>query len=153
MPVSALHLVNKYNTIENETAPLHKLGGFSWSKAKKKATKKAYDIAAELLEINAKRVAKKTIKYSINESEYEQFSSEFIYDETEDQSKAIDDVLKDLTSEKIMDRLVCGDVGFGKTEIALRAAFVCASNFKQVVILTPTTLLACLLYTSDAADE
>jgi len=142
VPVSALHLVNKYNTIENETAPLHKLGGFSWSKAKKKATKKAYDIAAELLEINAKRVAKKTIRYSINEFEYEQFSSEFIYDETEDQSKAIDDVLKDLTSEKIMDRLVCGDVGFGKTEIALRAAFVCASNFKQVVILTPTTLLA-----------
>ena len=142
VPVSALHLVNKYNTIENETAPIHKLGGFSWSKAKKKATRKAYDIAAELLEINAKRAAKKIIKYNINEFEYNQFSSEFIYDETEDQKKAIEDVIDDLTSEKIMDRLVCGDVGFGKTEIALRAAFICASNFKQVVILTPTTLLA-----------
>ena len=142
VPVSALHLVNKYNTIENETAPLHKLGGFSWSKAKKKATKKAYDIAAELLEINAKRAAKKIAKYNINEFEYNQFSNEFIYDETEDQQKAIEDVIDDLTSEKIMDRLVCGDVGFGKTEIALRAAFICASNFKQVVILTPTTLLA-----------
>ena len=106
VPVSALHFVNKYNTIENETAPLHKLGGFSWSKAKKKATKKAYDIAAELLEINAKRAAKKIIKYNINEFEYNQFSSEFIYDETEDQKKAIEDVIDDLTSEKIMDRLV-----------------------------------------------
>ncbi len=142
VPVSTLHLVNKYNTVENETAPLHKLGGFSWSNAKKKATKKAYDIAAELLEINAKRAAKKTSRYNIDDFEYEQFSNEFIYEETEDQVKAIDDVIKDLTSEKIMDRLVCGDVGFGKTEIALRAAFVCASNFKQVVILTPTTLLA-----------
>ncbi|MDB2461425.1 transcription-repair coupling factor [Gammaproteobacteria bacterium] len=142
VPVSSLHLVNKYNTTEDETAPLHKLGGFSWSKAKKKATKNAYDIAAELLEINAKRALRKTLKYNINEFEYNQFSSEFIYDETEDQANAIDDVIKDLTSEKLMDRLVCGDVGFGKTEIALRAAFICASNFKQVVVLAPTTLLA-----------
>ena len=142
VPVASLHLVNKYNTVEDETAPLHKLGGFSWSKAKKKATKNAYDIAAELLEINAKRALRKTLKYNINELEYNQFTSEFIYDETEDQKNAIDDVVKDLTSEKLMDRLVCGDVGFGKTEIALRAAFVCASNFKQVVVLAPTTLLA-----------
>ena len=142
VPVASLHLVNKYNTVEDESAPLHKLGGLSWNKAKKKATKNAYDIAAELLEINAKRALRKTLKYNINELEYNQFSSEFIYDETEDQENAIGDVLKDLTSEKLMDRLVCGDVGFGKTEIALRAAFICASNFKQVVVLAPTTLLA-----------
>ena len=142
VPVSSLHLVNKYNTVEDETAPLHKLGGFSWNKAKKKATKKAYDVAAELLEINAKRALRKTLKYNINEFEYSQFTSEFIYDETDDQLNAIDDVIKDLTSEKLMDRLVCGDVGFGKTEIALRAAFICASNFKQIVVLAPTTLLA-----------
>jgi len=142
VPVSSLHLVNKYNTTDDETAPLHKLGGFSWDAAKKKATKKAYDIATELLEINAKRALRKTIKYDINEIEYNQFSSEFIYDETEDQENAINDVLSDLTSEKLMDRLVCGDVGFGKTEIALRAAFICTSNFKQVVVLSPTTLLA-----------
>ena len=142
VPVSSLHLVNKYNTSDDEHAPLHKLGGFSWSGAKKKATKKAYDIAAELLEINAKRALRKTLKYNINEFEYDEFVNEFIYDETDDQLNAIKDVEKDLTSEKLMDRLVCGDVGFGKTEIALRAAFICASNFKQVVILAPTTLLA-----------
>ena len=142
VPVSALHLVNKYITSEEEMAPLHKLGGFVWNNAKKKATKKAYDIATELLEINAKRALRKTLKYNINELEYDQFSSEFIYDETEDQLNAINDVINDLSSEKLMDRLVCGDVGFGKTEIALRAAFICASNFKQVVVLAPTTLLA-----------
>ena len=142
VPVSSLHLVNKYHSTDDETAPLHKLGGFSWNTAKKKATKKAYDIAAELLEVNAKRSLRKTIKYDVNELEYDQFCSEFIYDETEDQENAINDVILDLKSEKLMDRLVCGDVGFGKTEIALRAAFVCASNFKQVVVLAPTTLLA-----------
>ena len=142
VPVSSLHLVNKYNTSDDEHAPLHKLGGFSWSGAKKKATQKAYDIAAELLEINAKRALRKSLKYNINEFQYDEFVNEFIYDETEDQLSAIKDVEKDLTSDKLMDRLVCGDVGFGKTEIALRAAFICASNFKQVVILAPTTLLA-----------
>ena len=142
VPVSSLHLVNKYNTSDDEHAPLHKLGGFSWSGAKRKATKKAYDIAAELLEINAKRALRKSLEYNINEFEYDEFVNEFIYDETDDQLNAIKDVEKDLTSEKLMDRLVCGDVGFGKTEIALRAAFICASNFKQVVILAPTTLLA-----------
>ena len=142
VPVSSLHLVNKYHTLENETAPLHKLGGFSWQNAKKKATKKAYDVAAELVEINAKRALRKTIKYNINNFEYEEFINEFIYDETDDQISSIEDVISDLCSEKLMDRLVCGDVGFGKTEIALRAAFICASNFKQVVVLAPTTLLA-----------
>ena len=142
VPVSSLHLVNKYITTDEENAPLHKLGSLNWSNAKKKATKKAYDIAAELLELNAKRAMKKTLGYEINEFEYEKFKSEFIYDETEDQSKAIEDVIEDLCSEKLMDRLVCGDVGFGKTEIALRAAFICASNYKQVVVLAPTTLLA-----------
>ena len=142
VPVSSLHLVNKYITTDEENAPLHKLGSLNWSNAKKKATKKAYDIAAELLELNAKRAMKKTLGYEINEFEYEKFKSEFIYDETEDQSKAIEDVIGDLCSEKLMDRLVCGDVGFGKTEIALRAAFICASNYKQVVVLAPTTLLA-----------
>ena len=142
VPVSSLHLVNKYITSDEESAPLHKLGGFSWSNAKKKATKKAYDIAAELLEVNAKRAMKMTLEYKIDEIEYEKFRSEFIYDETEDQKSAIKDVVDDLCSSKLMDRLICGDVGFGKTEIALRATFICASNFKQVVILAPTTLLA-----------
>ena len=142
VPVSSLHLVNKYITSDEEQAPLHKLGGFSWSNAKKKATKKAYDIAAELLEVNAKRAMKKTLEYKIDKIEYEKFKSEFIYDETDDQKTAIEDVINDLCSNKLMDRLVCGDVGFGKTEIALRATFVCASNYKQVVILAPTTLLA-----------
>ena len=142
VPVASLHLVNKYNTVEDETAPLHKLGGFSWSTAKKKATKKAYDIAAELLEINAKRALRKSLKYSINELEYNQFASEFIYDETDDQLNAINDVITDLTSEKLMDRLVCGDVGFGKTEVAVRAAFKAVDNGKQVAILVPTTILA-----------
>ena len=142
VPVSSLHLVNKYITSDEENAPLHKLGSLNWSNAKRKATKKAYDIAAELLELNAKRAMKKTLGYEINEFEYEKFRSEFIYDETEDQKKAIEDVIEDLCSEKLMDRLVCGDVGFGKTEIALRAAFICASNYKQVVVLAPTTLLA-----------
>ena len=142
VPVSSLHLVNKYITTDEENAPLHKLGSLNWSNAKRKATKKAYDIAAELLELNAKRAMKKTLGYEINQFEYEKFSSEFIYDETEDQKKAIEDVIEDLCSEKLMDRLVCGDVGFGKTEIALRAAFICASNYKQVVVLAPTTLLA-----------
>ena len=105
VPVSALHLVNKYITSEEDTAPLHKLGGFTWNNAKKKATKKAYDIATELLEINAKRALRKSLKYSINELEYDQFSSEFIYDETEDQLNAINDVINDLSSEKLMDRL------------------------------------------------
>ena len=112
VPVASLHLVNKYNTVEDESAPLHKLGGLSWNKAKKKATKNAYDIAAELLEINAKRALRKTLKYNINELEYNQFSSEFIYDETEDQENAIGDVLKDLTSEKLMDRLDLWRCGF-----------------------------------------
>ncbi len=142
VPVSSLHLVNKYHTLENDTAPLHKLGGFSWQNAKRKATKKAFDVAAELLEINAKRALIKTLRYNINNFEYEEFSNEFIYDETEDQISAVEDIIKDLSSEKLMDRLVCGDVGFGKTEIAMRAAFICASNFKQVVVLAPTTLLA-----------
>ena len=142
VPVSSLHLVNKYITTDEENAPLHKLGSLNWGNAKRKATKKAYDIAAELLELNAKRAMKKTLGYEINQFEYEKFSSEFIYDETEDQKKAIEDVIEDLCSEKLMDRLVCGDVGFGKTEIALRAAFICASNYKQVVVLAPTTLLA-----------
>ena len=142
VPVSSLHLVNKYITTDEENAPLHKLGSLNWGNAKRKATKKAYDIAAELLELNAKRAMKKTLGYEINEFEYEKFRSEFIYDETEDQKKAIEDVIEDLCSEKLMDRLVCGDVGFGKTEIALRAAFICASNYKQVVVLAPTTLLA-----------
>ena len=95
-------------------------------------------------ETNLSYVSRKPyhLKYNINEFEYSQFTSEFIYDETDDQLNAIDDVIKDLTSEKLMDRLVCGDVGFGKTEIALRAAFICASNFKQIVVLAPTTLLA-----------
>ena len=141
VPVSSLHLVNKYISNNSDSAPLHKLGSSYWNLAKSKAAKKAYDIAAEILETNARRTIKNGYKYDIDQIQMENFNSEFIYDETEDQESAIDDVIKDLRSDKLMDRLVCGDVGFGKTEVALRASFIVSLNSKQVAIIAPTTLL------------
>ncbi|MBS0289453.1 MAG: transcription-repair coupling factor [Proteobacteria bacterium] len=142
VPVSSLHLISQYSGSAIENAPLHKLGTEQWEKAKKKAAEKAYDVAAELLDIYASRAAKKGHAFNQSSELYFQFSSGFPFEETPDQAKAIQDVLKDMASEKPMDRLVCGDVGFGKTEVALRAAFVAAIDAKQVVLLVPTTLLA-----------
>lgn len=142
VPVASLHLISQYSGAQVSNAPLHKLGTELWDKAKKKASQKAYDVAAELLDIYAKRGAKKGHRFSSADEQYFQFASSFPFEETEDQAKAIAAVLDDMKSEKSMDRLVCGDVGFGKTEVALRAAFVAVQDGKQVVLLVPTTLLA-----------
>lgn len=142
VPVASLHLISQYSGAQVSNAPLHKLGTELWDKAKKKATQKAYDVAAELLDIYAKRGAKKGYRFTSEEDQYFKFASSFPFEETEDQAKAINAVLEDMKSERSMDRLVCGDVGFGKTEVALRAAFVAVQDEKQVVLLVPTTLLA-----------
>ncbi len=142
VPVSSLHLISQYSGAAVSNAPLHKLGTEQWDKAKKKATQKAHDVAAELLDIYAKRGAKQGYRFNTADAQYFQFASSFPFEETEDQAKAIAAVLEDMRSEKSMDRLVCGDVGFGKTEVALRAAFIAVQDGKQVVLLVPTTLLA-----------
>ena len=142
VPVASLHLISRYSGADAEHAPQHKLGTETWSKARKKASKKINDIAVEILDIHARRAAKGGFAYDVNLDEYSQFASAFPFEETEDQQKAIDDVIKDLSEAKAMDRVVCGDVGFGKTEVAMRAAFVAANANKQVAILVPTTLLA-----------
>lgn len=142
VPVASLHLISRYSGADIDHAPLHKLGTEAWSKARKKAAKKINDLAVEILDIHARRAAKVGHAYNINLDEYSQFASAFPFEETEDQQKAIDAVINDLADEKAMDRVVCGDVGFGKTEVAMRAAFVAANSNKQVAILVPTTLLA-----------
>ncbi|HRE30802.1 MAG TPA: transcription-repair coupling factor, partial [Candidatus Berkiella sp.] len=142
VPVASLELISQYSGAQISNAPLHKLGTEQWDKAKKKASQKAHDVAAELLDIYAKRGAKKGHQFEMADTQYFQFASSFPFEETEDQAKAIAAVLEDMRSEKSMDRLVCGDVGFGKTEVALRAAFVAVQDSKQVVLLVPTTLLA-----------
>ena len=142
VPVSSLHLVSRYTGSNPDLAPLHKLGGEQWSRAKKKAADKARDAAAELLEIYARRATREGYRYPINEQDYEAFVGAFPFDETPDQKTSIDSVLSDLTGKNPMDRLVCGDVGFGKTEVALRASFVAVQGNRQVAVLVPTTLLA-----------
>lgn len=142
VPVASLHLISRYTGADAEHAPQHKLGTETWSKARKKAAKKINDIAVEILDIHARRAAKGGYAYHVNMDEYNQFASAFPFEETEDQQKAIDAVIEDLSEAKAMDRVVCGDVGFGKTEVAMRAAFVAANANKQVAILVPTTLLA-----------
>ena len=142
VPVASLHLISRYTGADVDHAPQHKLGTEAWSKARKKAAKKINDLAVEILDIHARRAAKGGHSYNINLDEYSQFASAFPFEETEDQQKAIDAVINDLSEEKAMDRVVCGDVGFGKTEVAMRAAFVAANSNKQVAILVPTTLLA-----------
>ncbi|MFC3875422.1 transcription-repair coupling factor [Neisseria musculi] len=141
VPVSHLHLISRYSGQAADTVQLHKLGSGAWSKAKRKAAEKARDTAAELLNLYARRAAQEGFKFAFNEQDYQAFSDGFGYEETEDQAAAIGAVLKDLTQGRPMDRLVCGDVGFGKTEVALRAAFVAAMGGKQVAVLAPTTLL------------
>ena len=139
--MSQLHLISRYSGQALEKVQLHKLGSGQWNKAKRKAAQKAHDTAAELLNLYAQRAAQTGFQFHLNEEDYQAFANGFGYEETEDQAAAILAVLNDLTQSKPMDRLVCGDVGFGKTEVALRAAFVAAMSGKQVALLAPTTLL------------
>nr|WP_231867667.1 transcription-repair coupling factor [Snodgrassella sp. CFCC 13594] len=141
VPVSQLHLISRYAGHAHESVSLHKLGHGAWNKAKHKAAEKARDTAAELLNLYAQRAAQSGHQFALNEQDYQAFADGFGYEETEDQAAAIAATLKDLTADKPMDRLICGDVGFGKTEVALRAAFVAAMAGKQVAVLAPTTLL------------
>ncbi|MFY8275103.1 transcription-repair coupling factor [Pseudoalteromonas sp. SSDWG2] len=142
VPVAALHMLSRYSGGEEASAPLHKLGSDAWEKAKKRAAEKVRDVAAELLDIYAKRQAKPGYKFALDEAGYRQFSDHFVFEETDDQQNAINAVLHDMQSKNAMDRLVCGDVGFGKTEVAMRAAYIAVADGKQVAVLVPTTLLA-----------
>ncbi|RUR17212.1 transcription-repair coupling factor [Legionella sp. km535] len=142
VPVTSLHLISRYTGVDSEHAPLHKLGTDQWQKEKKKAAEKIHDVAIELLDLYAKREAQPGHQYEFNHSEYIKFASAFPFTETTDQLQAIDQIIKDMQSPRPMDRLICGDVGFGKTEVAMRAAFVAVQNGKQVCVLVPTTLLA-----------
>jgi transcription-repair coupling factor (superfamily II helicase) len=142
VPVSSLHLIARYTGMSPENAPLHKLGGEQWSKAKKKAIERIHDVAAELLEIHAKRAAKGGHAFQVEDAEYLSFADAFPFEETPDQQTAIEAILADMRSPQPMDRVVCGDVGFGKTEVSMRAAFVAVQSGKQVAVLVPTTLLA-----------
>lgn len=141
VPVSSLNLIHRYSGLDPEHAPLHKLGSDQWDKAKKKAAEKIRDVAAELLALHAQRELRKGFAYSID-SNYQLFASQFPFEETPDQTQAIQDVIADMNKPKSMDRLICGDVGFGKTEVAMRAAFVAVQAGHQVCVLVPTTLLA-----------
>src|SRR5690606_4687216 len=141
-PVASLHKVSRYTGAAPEHAPLHRLGGDRWEKARHRAAERLRDVAAELLEVQAKRAAKRGHAFRIDAHEYDAFAAGFPFETTPDQQQAIDAVLADLAAPQPMDRVVCGDVGFGKTEVALRAAFVAVQDGKQVAVLVPTTLLA-----------
>jgi len=142
VPVSQLHLIGRYSGGPPESAPLHELGSGQWDKAKKKAARQVRDTAAELLNLYAQRAARHGHAFTLKPHDYEAFAEGFPFEETPDQRSAIAAVLNDLQQGKPMDRLICGDVGFGKTEVALRAAFVAVNEGKQVAVLVPTTLLA-----------
>lgn len=142
VPVTALHQISRYTGLDSEHAPLHKLGSDQWQKEKKKAAEKIHDVAIELLEVYAKREAKPGFAYQFNKEDYQRFAREFPFVETTDQLQAIEQIIYDLQSPRPMDRLICGDVGFGKTEVAMRAAYIAVQNAKQVCVLVPTTLLA-----------
>ncbi|MFL1453273.1 transcription-repair coupling factor [Marinobacter sp. GN3S48] len=142
VPVSSLHLISRYTGSDTEHAPLHKLGTERWSNAKQKALEKIRDTAAELLDVYARREARKGFTFEDPQEAYRAFAAGFPFEETPDQQVAIESVFEDMTSERPMDRLVCGDVGFGKTEVAMRAAFMASFSGKQVAVLVPTTLLA-----------
>jgi len=141
VPVASLHLISRYTGVSAEHAPLHTLGTEQWDKARKKAAQKAHDVAAELLEIHARRAAQKGHAFPFNEIEYLSFADTFPFEETPDQAAAIGTVIKDMISDQPMDRVTCGDVGFGKTEVAMRATFIAANAGKQVAVIAPTTLL------------
>ncbi len=142
VPVSQLFLISRYSGGPPESAPLHRLGSGQWEKAKKKALKQIRDTAAELLNLYAQRAARRGHAFTLSLKDYEAFAEGFAFEETPDQLEAIENVIKDMQSGRPMDRLVCGDVGFGKTEVALRAAFVAVMGGRQVAVLVPTTLLA-----------
>ncbi|MDX1668962.1 MAG: CarD family transcriptional regulator, partial [Limnobacter sp.] len=142
VPVAQLHVISRYSGADPESAPIHALGSGQWEKAKKKAAKMVRDTAAELLNLYARRALRKGHSFKLNADDYASFVEKFGFDETPDQAAAIEAVVHDMLNPLPMDRLVCGDVGFGKTEVALRAAFVSVMDGKQVVLLAPTTLLA-----------
>ncbi len=142
VPVSSLHLISRYSGANEENAPLHRLGTDHWNKIKKKAQQKIHDVAVELLEIQARREALQGFGHDLTLDEYQQFASEFPFEETPDQENTILAVIEDMQSPRPMDRIVCGDVGFGKTEVSMRAAFIAANSGKQAAMLVPTTLLA-----------
>ena len=142
VPVSALDLISRFTGIDPEHAPLHRLGSGQWEKAKRKAAKRVHDIAAELLELHAQRAARPGFNFDLDENAYRAFVQTFPFEETPGQMEAIMAVIDDMTQVKPMDRLICGDAGFGKTEVAMRASFIAVQNSKQVAILVPTTLLA-----------
>jgi transcription-repair coupling factor (superfamily II helicase) len=142
VPVAHLHLISRYTGVSADEAPLHKLGSPQWDKARRKAAEQVRDTAAELLNLYARRAAREGFAHRFSPQDYEAFATSFGFEETADQRAAIHAVIQDMVSPKPMDRLVCGDVGFGKTEVALRAAFVAVHGGKQVAILAPTTLLA-----------
>ncbi len=142
VPVASLHLISRYTGADDDLAPLHRLGSEQWSKVRRKAAEKARDVAVELLDIYARREARKGFPFEKPEQNYLAFAAAFPFEETPDQQQTITSVIRDMCAPKPMDRLVCGDVGFGKTEVAMRAAFLAVQSGKQVAILVPTTLLA-----------
>src|SRR5690606_4364310 len=142
VPVANLHLISRYGGGDPELAPLHRLGSEQWQRARDKASQQIRDTAAELLDIHARRAARVGHAFGDPGADYLRFCAEFPFEETPDQQDAIDAVLKDMLAPQPMDRLVCGDVGFGKTEVAMRAAFIAVASGKQVLVLVPTTLLA-----------
>ncbi|NJD89763.1 MAG: transcription-repair coupling factor [Betaproteobacteria bacterium] len=142
VPVAQLHVISRYTGASPDDAPVHRLGSGQWEKARRKAAQQVRDTAAELLDLYARRAARQGFAFPLKAQDYESFASAFEFEETPDQASAIQSVVADMTSGKPMDRLVCGDVGFGKTEVAMRAAFVAVAAGKQVAILVPTTLLA-----------
>lgn len=142
VPVTSLHLISRYTGADADHAPMHRLGSDVWQREKKKAAEKIHDVAIELLEIYAKRAQAPGHAYHLHKTDYQRFAAGFPFTLTHDQHVAIEQITEDMTSAKPMDRLICGDVGFGKTEVAMRAAFIAACDGKQVCILAPTTLLA-----------
>jgi transcription-repair coupling factor (superfamily II helicase) len=142
VPVSSLHLVSRYTGASEETAPLHRLGGEQWERLKRRAAERMRDVAAELLDIYSRRAVRQGFAFPTDGDEYAAFAAAFEFEATPDQQRTIDAVIKDMADPKPMDRVVCGDVGFGKTEVAMRAAFTAVQGGKQVAVLVPTTLLA-----------
>src|SRR5262249_51695707 len=138
VPVAQLHLISRYSGVSPENAPLHTLGSGQWEKAKRRAAQQVRDTAAQLLNLYARRALRQGHSFVYSAHDYEAFADSFGFEETPDQAAAINAVIADMTKGKPMDRLICGDVGFGKTEVALRAAFVAVMGGKQVAILTPT---------------
>jgi transcription-repair coupling factor (superfamily II helicase) len=142
VPVGSLHLISRYTAGDPDTAPLHRLGSEQWEKARRKARERAADVAAQLLDVYARREARVGHAHALDETKWQRFCEGFPFEETPDQAAAIEAVKTDMCAPRVMDRLVCGDVGFGKTEVAMRAAFIAAQNGRQSAILVPTTLLA-----------